>query len=92
MKLTTTDIEAAFMRACLGESVNRVARDFNVTEGCLRWRFKNLGLDAVAVRRVADMLVYARLLREALNPRDRLRADRLVDQQLSKAKPARAEP
>lgn len=92
MKLTTTDIEAAFMRACLGESVNRVARDFSVTEGCLRWRFKSRGLDAAAVRRVADMLVYARMLYERLSARDRLTVDKLVSERLSKAKPAYAEP
>jgi len=78
MKLYPTDIEAAFLRAVAGESVNSLARDFNVTEGALRWRFKRQRCDPLKVRRAAWHLFDAQLAYERLSERDRLTVDRLV--------------
>ena len=78
MKLRPTDIEAAFMRVVLGESVNSVARGLSVSEGALRWRFKREGRDAVEVRRAAWQLYAAQLAYERLSTLDRLTVNRLV--------------
>ena len=78
MKLRPTDIEAAFMRVVLGESVNSVARGLSVSEGALRWRFRREGRDAVEVRRAAWQLFAAQVAYERLSTRDRLTVDRLV--------------
>lgn len=81
MKLRPTDIQAAFMRVVLGEPVTRVARDFSVTEGALRWRFNREGWDAGKVRSAAWGLCAAQMAYDALSARDRLKVDRPVAQQ-----------
>jgi hypothetical protein len=58
MKLTDLDVHEAYTRAIHGESVNSIARSMAVTEGALRWRFRNK-TPPREIRRVAWLLYEA---------------------------------
>ena len=58
MKITFLQVEQAFKRAVVGESVRAIARDLNVSEGCLRFHFRK-GNPPKAVRKLAYDLFYA---------------------------------
>ena len=80
MKLRPFDVHTAFDRVVEGEPVTRVASAYNVTEGALRWRFKREGWDAGEVRRAAWGMFAAQMAYDALSARERLKADRLMEQ------------
>lgn len=78
MKLRPFDVHTAFDRVVLGEPVTKVAHDFGVTEGALRWRFKREGWDTGEVRRAAWALYLSRMAYNALSKRQRLEVDKLM--------------
>lgn len=77
MKLTFFQIEQAFGRAVLGESVRAVARDLGVTEGCLRFHFRK-GKSPKEVRRLAYAMFHAEQARARLTTAEQKEVDRMV--------------
>jgi len=76
-KLLFLDIESAFSRAVAGESVRKIARDLDVTEGALRYHFRK-GAPPREVRRLAIDLFHAQRRRDMLCKDDRQAVDRMV--------------
>lgn len=77
MKVTFIQIEQAFGRAVLGESVRAIARSLGVTEGCLRFHFRK-GKSPKAVRRLAFGMIHAQQARASLTPAGQKEVDRLT--------------
>jgi hypothetical protein len=82
MKITPLQVNEAFARAVLGESVRSIARGLGVTEGCLRFHFRK-SAHPREVRRVAFLLHHAAMMIAKLTDGERRAVERLTSRQTS---------
>jgi len=83
MKITFLQIEEAFRRAVMGESVRSLARDLGVDESTLRQHFRK-GPTPKEVRALAWQLFHVEQARARLDEAERREVDRLVGRALAK--------
>lgn|GEM_PF-4549827 len=80
MKITFIQIEEAFRRAVMGESVRSLARGLGVDESTLREHFKK-GATPKQVRALARQKAYADHAREQLDEAGRREVDKIVERE-----------
>lgn len=76
-KLTCIQIDDAFGRAVIGESVRKIAHSMGVTEGALRFHFRKHP-SPKEVRRLAYALFHAEQCRARLDDAEQQAVDRML--------------
>lgn len=91
LKINFIQIEEAFGRAVWGESVRSIARDLDVTEGCLRFHFRKR-TSPTRVRELAFELLHIEQVRARLTAAERKEVDRLTARARASGKAGKSHP